>query len=140
MANTDLINANGTISWASGLTGGTDAPEEDRCFIARNNLRRASARADRPGGLSARVTVGPWEGRVVLGVYNTDDGQPPLPTSTVGTLRVQGQSGQYYQFKVVLLGLAFGYETLRKAEPQVVLYDAEVTSTATSDTVTRVTP
>jgi hypothetical protein len=123
------------VVWAAGLTGGTNAPEEDRCFVARSNLTRAAARADRPGGLSARVTVGPWEGTIDLAVYVTDDGQPPLPISTVGTLKVITTSGQNYQFKVVILGMSFGYETLRRAEPMAVVYRCALTSTAITDTV-----
>lgn len=135
MANTDLVHATGTIVWAAGLTGGTDAPEEDRCYIARANVNRARGRADRPGGLTARITVGPWEGDVDLAVYVTDDQQPPLPTSTVGTLKVVSVTGQNYQFKVVIFGLAFGYETLRRADPMAVVYRCSVTSTAITDTM-----
>lgn len=135
MANTDLLNFTGTFAWVSGITGGSNGPEEDRARITRCDLRRASSRSDRPGGLTARVTIGPWEGRMSIAVYVTDDGQPPLPTSTVGTLKVISVSGQNYQFKAVIVGFRFGYDTLAKAAPQMVEYDCEVTSTAITDTV-----
>ena len=75
-----------------------------------------------------------WRGGGVLRVISTDDGSPPLPTTTVGTLKIVLKSSQGYTFKVVLTSMDMGYNSLT-GEPQFQTYEFVISNTATSDTV-----
>ncbi len=134
MANIDIVGADGSITWTAGLSSGTDAPHVARVVIARGRIQRGQYPTTRPGSLSQRVALTEWRGGGVLRVIATDDGSPPLPTTTVGTLKITLKSSQGYTFKVVLTSLDMGYNSLT-GEPQFQTYDFVISNTATSDTV-----
>ena len=135
MANTDLTGADGSIAWAT-LTGGTNAPEEDRAVVVRGGITRSVFPTTRPLSLMQRVAPSEWRGRFTIRVIVTDDGTPPKPINTVGTLTVNVKSGQSYAMKVMVVGVGgIGYNALT-GEPQFQDYDCVLCSTATTDTVT----
>lgn len=136
MANTDYVGANGSISWVSGLTGGANAPEEDRSCIVSGRLYRPEFVTTRPGSLSQRVALGEYRGEVTITVGVTDDGTPPIPITTTGVLKIFSGGTQALSFRVVVVEvMGFGYNSLT-GEAQFQRYRLRLTNTATSDTVT----
>ncbi len=137
MANIDLTGANGSITWTT-LTSGTTAPTVGNCVVVRSNVRRPVSLTTRPGSLMQRVTVGEFRGGLTVRCVATDDGTPPVPTTTNGTATVYLKTtatAQNYAFKVVIVGFAFGYNSLDGSSPAFVDYECVLSSTATTDTV-----
>lgn len=136
MANIDITGADGSITYTT-LSSGTNAPTVANCVVVRGRIHRNTATTTRPGSLTARKTLGEWNGSGVIRVIATDDGTPPLIGSTQGVLNVFLKSSQKITIPIVFTAIGgVGYTSLQGETPQAWDYEFMVSATATSTTVT----
>lgn len=137
MANIDITGADGNVTYTT-LVSGTNAPTVANVVVVRGRIFRPTATTTRPGSLTARKTLGEWNGGGVLRVVATDDGTPPLIEGTHGILNVFLKSSQKITVPIVFTAMGgLGYTSLQGETPQFWDYEFIVSATATSTTVTR---
>lgn len=138
MANTDLVGANGSITWMAGLTNIT-GPAATRAHIVQANIYRNKSNTTRPNSLMERFCMGPYTGTVTIRVFVTDDLTPPVPILTVGTLKIgldSASPAQHYVFKVQVQSMGnIGYTSIDGHRAQTIDYGCVLCSNATTDTV-----